>query len=141
MRYRGSSHPKRQGLTLLEVLLATAVFTLSLVAVGQLLNLSSDQAIEVQARSRAARLAQSKMAEYASGIRSLQGGGSTGDFEEDFEPDWNYEVVIESDSTAMNLYKVTVTVSKGDVKTTLSQYVFDPKQRGAILGTKAATTQ
>jgi type II secretion system protein I len=127
-------------LTLLEVLLATAVFALSLVAIGQLINQSSDQAVEVQEKSRGARLAQSKLAEYASGVRSLSGGGSSGDFEMEGEPDWSYESTVEADASAAGLYKVTVTASKGDIKTSLSQWVFDPKMRGVILGTQAQST-
>lgn len=139
MIYRAPSTRGRRGLTLLEVLLATAVFALSLVAIGQLINQSSDQAVEIKEKSRGARLAQSKMAEYASGVRSLSSGGSSGDFELEGEPDWSYESSVEADASAAGLYKVTVTVSKGDIKTSLSQWVFDPKMRGVILGTQAQT--
>lgn len=132
MIYQSIKTRKRKGLTLIEVLVATAIFLISLVAIGQLINASSDQAIDVQLRSRAARLAQSKMSEYTSGIRSLDGGGTSGDFEEDFEPGWNYTVAVEADSTAASLYKVTVTVNYGEVSTSLTQYVFDAKKRGTI---------
>ncbi len=140
MIYRSSIRGARKGLTLIEVITATAVFALSLVAIQQLFNLSTDQAMEVRERSRAARLAQSKLSEYVAGVRSLQGGGSSGDFEDEGEPAWSYEVSAEADSTANGLYKVTVTVSKDSTKVTLSQYVFDPKQRGVILGTQTQSS-
>jgi type II secretory pathway pseudopilin PulG len=126
-------------LTLLEVILATAVFALSLVWIGQLLNQSSDQAIEVQQKSRGARLAQSKLAEYVAGVRSLSSGGE-GDFSDEGEPDWNYVATSEADNSAAGLYKVTITASKGDVKTSLSQWVFDPKLKGSILAAQPPPT-
>jgi general secretion pathway protein I len=135
-----SSQPVRNGLTLLEVLLATAVFALSLVALGQLINHASDRALEVQERGRGARLAQTKLAEYVAGVRSLQGGGTSGDFEDEGEPDWKYEATVEADGSAAGLYRVTVTVSRNDIRTTLSQFVFDPKLRGTIQGAQTPTT-
>ena len=46
---------RRPGLSLLEVLGATAIFLMSIVAIGELMNMSTDQAMEVQWRSRATR--------------------------------------------------------------------------------------
>jgi hypothetical protein len=103
------------------------------------LNQSSDQAVEVQEKSRGARLAQSKLAEYVAGVRSLTSGGE-GDFSDEGEPEWSYVATSEADSSAVGLYKVSITVTKGDVKTSLSQWVFDPKLKGAILAAQAATT-
>lgn len=129
-------------MTLLEVLLALAIFLFSLVAISSLFNTATDQAVEIRYRSRATRLAQSKLNEYVAGVRSLQSGGS-GNFDE--EPEWEWKAEITADSTAKNLYRVTVTVSrdtttKGRVETSLSQYVFDPKSKGSIAGGSTATT-
>ena len=56
--------------TLLEVLGATAIFLMSIVAIGELMSSSTDQALEVQFRSRATRLCQSKLNEFAAGVEN-----------------------------------------------------------------------
>jgi len=126
----------RQGMTLLEVLLALAIFLFSLVAISQLFNTATSQANEVMLRSRATRLAQSKMAEFTSGVLRLESGGS-GSFEEDSEPDWNWDATSQSDGSANGLYLVTITVSRespslGHIETSLTQYVLDPRVKGNI---------
>jgi len=52
---RLSPASRRPGISLLEVLGATAIFLVSIVAIGELMSLSTDQAVEVQYRSRATR--------------------------------------------------------------------------------------
>jgi len=135
--------PARNGMTLLEVLLALAILLLSMAALSQLVGTASDQALQVQMQSRGTRLAQSKMAEYVAGVVRLESGGS-GNFEEDAEPDWNWEATTQSEGSAAGLYLVTITVSRdsrslGRVETSLTQYVLDPRMKGNIPA-KATTT-
>src|SRR3954447_23656743 len=99
----------RGGMTLLEVLLALAIFLFSLIAISALFTTATNQAVEIQYRSRATRLAQSKMAEYVAGVRSLTTAGQ-GNFDE--EPEWAWQADIEQDGAAQNLYRVTITVSR-----------------------------
>src|SRR5215218_3607958 len=104
-------HPaaRRPGMSLLEVLGATAIFLLSIVAIGELMSVSTDQAVDVQHRSRATRLCQSKLNEFAAGIESVS-GATSGTFEEDEA--WSWEAEVTNDGTAANLYKVQVTVRR-----------------------------
>jgi type II secretion system protein I len=138
---RLSRATRRPGVSLLEVLGATAIFLLSIVAIAELMSVSTDQAIEVQNRSRATRLCQSKMNEFASGVEQLN-GTTSGTFEE--EPDWNWTADVQAETSAVNLYRVKVTVSRemarGLVEVTMTQFVYDPLQRGHLTGTTTATS-
>lgn len=133
---RLSPATRRPGLSLLEVLGATAIFLLSIIAIGELMSLSTDQAVEVQYRSRATRLAQSKLNDFAAGIEQFN-GATSGEFDED--PSWTWQADVTTDSSAANLYRVTVTVkrdtNRGPVEVTIAQYIFDPLQRGSLTGT------
>ena len=125
------STPVRSGMSLLEVLVALAIFLFSLVAIGQLIDTGARAAIEIDYRSHGAMLAQSKLAEVTAGAVALNSQGNVA-FEED--PDWSWSLEAEADSTP-GLYKVRVTVSRedktiGKTEVSLSQYVLDPKKRG-----------
>jgi type II secretory pathway pseudopilin PulG len=136
---RLSPAARRSGMSLLEVLGATAIFLMSIVAIGELMSASTDQAMEVQFRSRATRLCQSKLNEFASGVEQLN-GATSGDFEE--EPEWTWQADVTSESTALNLYRVTVTVSRdstrGPIEVSMTQFIFDPLQRGQLTATPPA---
>jgi len=137
MRLRPAA--RRPGISLLEVLGATAIFLMSIVAIGELMSVSTDQALEVQFRSRATRLCQSKLNEFASGVEQLN-GATEGDFEE--EEGWSWKAEVTNDGSAANLYKVQVTVThdspRGPVEVSMAQFVFDPQQRGQL--TASTTT-
>src|SRR5919204_2159660 len=138
---RLSPAARRPGLSLLEVLGATAIFLMAIVAIGELMSASTDQAQEVQWRSRATRLCQSKLNEFASGVESVS-GSTSGDFEE--EPEWQWQAEVTSETTAANLYRVKVTVSRdtrrGLIEVSMTQLVFDPQQRGQLVATPPPTT-
>jgi len=130
-------------MTLLEVLIAMAVFLFALVAITELMNIASATALETQQRNVCARLAQSKMAEYVSGVSAV-GTGGQGSFEDEGEPDWTWTVETSSQSAA-NLWFVTVKVSRevaGErtIETSLTQYIFDPAARGNPADSASATT-
>src|SRR4051812_25101061 len=105
---RLSRPSRRPGLSLLEILAATAIFLISIVAIGELMDASTDQALDVQQRSRATRLCQSKLHEFAAGIEQLN-GSSSGSFDED--PDFSWSAEIQPDTSASNLYRVKLTVT------------------------------
>lgn len=120
---------RRRGLSLLEVLLALAIFLMSLVAIGGLVDFGSDQGTAAAMQAVGTRLAQSKLAEVEAGAVDVAAGGS-GTFED--EPEWNWSV--ESVPTQYpNTYDVTVRAWREAgrrYEVTLSQIVFDPAQMG-----------
>src|SRR5262245_10394989 len=130
---------RRPGMSLLEVLGATAIFLLSIVAVGELVSSATDQPVDVQRRSRATRLGQSKLNEFAAGVESVS-GATSGSFEE--EDGWSWEAEVTADGSAANLYRVRVTVRRDTqgvpVEVSMTQFIFDPQQRGQL--TVPATT-
>jgi hypothetical protein len=111
------------------VLLALAIFLMSLVAIGGLIDFGSDQGMAASMQAAGTRLAQSKLAEVEAGAIDLTSGGS-GTFDD--EPDWHWSV--EPTATQWpNTYDVTVRVWRDTGKhyeVTLSQIVFDPAQMG-----------
>jgi type II secretion system protein I len=130
----------RRGLSLLEVLVALAIFLLSFVAIGRLVSLASDQAVEVQYQSQATRLAQSKMNEVLAGAVPLQ--YASGNFDED--QDWEWKVEAEQNSQVPNLWTVTVTVTRpshdGDeISSSLTHMILDPSARGTVFDTVSVT--
>ncbi len=122
----------RPGLSLLEVLTALAIFLVSLIALGQLLTISGERAYEVQQQSHAAQLCQSKLAEVVSGAVSLSSTSES--FDED--PDWQWNLDAEQDSSITGLWRVQVKVSRdladgSHYESTFHQMVLDPSLRGS----------
>ncbi len=122
---------RRAGLTLLEVLVALAVFLLSVVGLGTLTSMSMDRAAEVRQQSWAIQRCQSKLAEVIAGVVPLSGQTDQA-FEED--PDWIWSLDIQ-DSGITGLSLVTVRVKRqasdrSSVETSLTQMVLDPALKG-----------
>jgi general secretion pathway protein I len=133
----------RPGISLLEVLVALAVFLISIGAIIQLVNASADLALEIQERGEAGRLAQSKMAEVVAGIVPLSRQNEA-TFDEDPENGWTWSLDPQQGDVA-NLWTVTVKVSRmrqnGDkVEVSLSQMVLDPSIRGSAMDTPPTST-
>jgi general secretion pathway protein I len=127
------AHPRssRHGLSLLEVLVALAIFLFSIVALNQAMNVGTKSALNTQQQIQAAQLAQSKMAEVYIGAVPLTSQPDT-PFDED--PDYTWSLDVEQNTVA-NLWTATVTVSRavGDgskMETKLSQMIVDPSIRG-----------
>jgi general secretion pathway protein I len=122
---------RRPGISLLEVLLALAIFLLALVAIGQLVDLGIDHALDSQAQATATRLAQSKLAEVEAGVIPLDGSSPSGTFDVETEWSWN---VSSTQANIPNLYTVTVQVSRQfrnrQFQVTMTQLVFDPNMMG-----------
>ena len=132
---------KRPGFSLLEVLVAMAIFLLGLVAIGQLITMGGERALDVQQQSQAIQLCQAKMAEVVAGAVPL-GSQSDAPFEE--ESDWTWSMDAQQQGAA-NLWTVKITVSRPGtagtkVEASLSQMVFDPSQRGSTLDIAAAAS-
>ena len=121
-------------MSILEVLLAMAIFLMSLIGLGQLLAISSDLALETEFTNRAQQLCQSKMNEFVSGALPMTAQSET-PFDE--EPSWSWSAECQADNTVTMLYTVTlhVTRKRADGSTfdaTLHQMIIDPTKKGAI---------
>lgn len=124
----------RRGLSLIEVLLAMTIFLLSLVAISSLVDMGSTREYEARLQTRGARLALSKLADFESGIESLESAATEGTFESSDDAGWSWTAEVNPQGPPY-LYLVSITVTR-DVKgvpfsLTLSQMIFDP----AYLGT------
>lgn len=124
---------QRAGITLLEVLVALAIFLISLAAISQLVEYASDNALRARYQNTASRLAASKMAEVEAGVIAVS-TSSGGDFTEEGDPNWNWEVDTYASEVA-NLYNVTVRVYRqlrgANFEVVITQSVFDPNVIGA----------
>jgi type II secretion system protein I len=137
---RVSRRAVRRGLSLLEVIIALAIFLFSLIAVSRLFEIGADMAREMDLRVHASLLAQSKLAEIAAGSIALGSQGET-PFEGD-DADWSWKVDAEQESTA-GLWRVVVSVSRmvrgARMEVAFAQYVLDPKLRGSTDATALGT--
>ena len=121
----------RHGLSLLEVLVALAIFLFSIVALHQALNIGTSNSIDMQQLQQASQLAQSKIAEVYAGVVPLT---STPDTPFDEDPDFTWSIDAQQ-STLTNLWNVTLTVKRNradgsKLETKLSQMIIDPSLRG-----------
>ena len=130
---------RRPGLSLIEVLLSLAIFIMSLAAIGILIGGGSDRGADARQFNTAARLAQSKLAEFESGVTSLTETSGSFDAPDDAWQ-WNAEVTPGERPT---LSAVTVTVSRDlggrKFEFSLGQMMLDPTKKGSAA--KAVRTQ
>jgi len=122
----------RKGLTLLEVILSLAIFLMGFVVIGQLISASSERAIEVQTRTHALQIAQSKMAEVQAGAVPLQTADDQ-PCEEDDKFHWSLHA---EQGSVQGLWSVVVRVTRhrsdGHVtEVSLARYLLDPTMRGS----------
>jgi general secretion pathway protein I len=123
--------PARNGLSLLEVIVAMSIFLFALVAIGRLINLGTDLALDVEQQSRATQLCQSKLSEVVVGAVPLSSQSNT-PFDED--PNWSWSLECEQASIT-GLWNVTVKATRqrsngSKIECSLSQMVLDPSIRG-----------
>jgi type II secretion system protein I len=124
----------RGGLSLLEVLVALAIFLFSLVGIGKLITASGDRAQAVEEKALAIQMCQSKLAEVIAGAIPLS---SQNDIPMDEDnPRWRWSMDAEQGSLN-GLWNVTIRVSRPGpdgnplVAASLSQMVLDPNLKGA----------
>lgn len=124
---------RRQGMSLIEVLLALTILLISLAAIGQLVSMGTERGLEAQFRTRGTRLAQTKMAEVEAGVIPIDSGG-TGQFENADDSAWTWSVESQPGGSP-SLYVVTVRVTRENrgqpFEVALSQMIFDPKLMGS----------
>jgi type II secretion system protein I len=130
----------RPAFSLLEVVLALAIFLLSLVAIGQIVSLASDQALEVQQQDQANLLCQSKLAEVLVGAEPLASSSGLASFAEN--PDWQWRMECEpAEFEGLWNVKVWVQYERLDgkrIEARLSQIVLDPSLRGSTMDKPAS---
>jgi Tfp pilus assembly protein PilV len=127
----GLCHTARPGVSLIEVLLATAIFLMSIAAIGVLLRTGSDAALEASRTNLCSQLARAKMAELEAGVGevTLTQGTTGGTFAD--RPSYQWEVICTQISVG-NSYAFDVTVrvwNEGGarpVEVSLSQVLLDP---------------
>jgi general secretion pathway protein I len=130
----------RAGLTLLEVIVAMAIFLISVVAILQMILMGSERAQEVRMQTRTSMRCQGKLSEAMVDPNVLaSSAGSYTNFTDDNnyldDKDLQWKMEVKANEPAMGLYTVTVWV-KGDlaggktVESMLSQIMLDPSIRG-----------
>jgi general secretion pathway protein I len=134
------SHSKRQGITLLEVVVSLVIFLFSLVAISSLSSLGNSRAMDARDYSKASLLCQTKLGELVTGIEPLSAQGATA-FKD--EPDWTYEIDV-SDGVVDSLKNVRVTVKLDkegrQVEVNLTQMILSPASRGSTLDKLTTST-
>lgn len=119
--------PKRRGFTLLEVILALAIFVGAIAVLSRLLVVGVENAEMAEGQARAWLIAESRWAELESGVRSLS---ENGPFAVEEFPGWEWGFQIEN-SEYPSLYRVILSVRhapSGQVpgeSIELTRYLFD----------------
>jgi type II secretion system protein I len=134
---------KRQGLSLLEVLVALAIFLISLIGIGRLITFAADRARDVQEQALAIQMCESKLAEAAAGVLTLGSAQSSTPFDED--PSWEWSMDCDQAANMTGLWNVTIHVTRArhdgsKVEVALSQMVLDPSVRGALPSSSSSSS-
>lgn len=82
---------RRRGLTLLEVILALAIFAMAIAALGELVRIGTDMAEQARDTTRAQLLCESKLSEILAGVQTPS-PIERAEFLD--EPDWYYSVQL-----------------------------------------------
>ena len=126
--------PGRSALTLLEVVVAMAIFLISVIAILQLVLMGGERAMDVRLQTRTSMRCQSKIAEVTIGAQALSDTGYA-NFEADADKDLQWRMEAKQVPDVAGLWVVNVWV-KADlptgktVESSVSQMVVDPMIRG-----------
>jgi hypothetical protein len=126
----------RKGLTLTEVVFSLAIFLFSFAAIGQLISVSSQRALEGQFKQQGVFLCQSKLVELSRGIEPLQ---STSGAAFAHDSTWTWSAACEPmNATEPPLWRVEVSVQRSrpdgtPLVVTMTKLVLDPAYRGSTL--------
>jgi type II secretion system protein I len=122
----------RAGLTLLEVLVAMAIFLVALAGISQLVQLGADRAVETHYHAEALQKAQSKLNDVIAGSEPLSAQTDV-PFETDRTGEWRFTIEPTQDDSTSKVWRVKVTCYRpfkdGKVTVTLEQMVLDPAVR------------
>jgi Tfp pilus assembly protein PilV len=128
----------RAGLSLLEVVVALAILAFSIVAIGQLITMSGERAMDVEREAQGSMLCQRKLAELLIGpdVPTSSGYAPFPDDEPALQS-WQWKADVSpatNDSTLYYQVQVSVQFDSGDGRPTeiqLGQMILDPTQRGS----------
>ncbi len=119
----------RRGLSLLEILVSTAILVASVTAIMQLLNVGHNSRLSAVLNSEAVLRCRSVMGELQSGVRSLASSGDQ-PFEDDSQWVWSATV---ADQGSSSLLEVEVTVKhvisgeRTNASWSLKRFIRDPE--------------
>lgn len=123
----------RRGLTLLEVVIALAIFLIALVPIWHLVSMGGERALDVQQQAQASMFCQGKLEGVKVGADPLNGAGTV----DIGNLTWNYTIESSpADVDNLHLVKVSVKYDRVDGKTIeafLTQMVLDPALRGSTI--------
>lgn len=140
---RSPGRSVRRGVSLIEVLLAMAIFLMSIAALGILVRGGSDEAMDAARTNLCSQLARSKMAELEAGLGdvTLSSGGS-GEYAT--PPGYQWQVISTPMSNNPSAYDVTVRVwvetGSRPAEVSLSQILVDPYLMNNAAPLNAPTT-
>jgi Tfp pilus assembly protein PilV len=127
------ANQKRTGLSLLEVIVSTAIFFLSIIAIYGLLDMGQRNGENARQRGQALRIAEARIAETAAGVVALE--SASGD--ESACPGYQWEISCEPFGETAGLVKVTArSFHRSEPKRSLvaiSQVVLDPNLQGSLM--------
>jgi type II secretion system protein I len=119
----------RSGLTLLEVLVSTAIFLGAMTAIMQIMSLGRDSRLSAQLDAEAAVRCEARLAEMVAGVEPLNSVSN-----ERFPDNENWQATVDiQDTGSDSLLKVTVTVqhvpgeSNPNASFTLTRLMRDPQ--------------
>ncbi len=121
--------PARQGLTLLEAILAIAILGGAIATIGEAIRLGTLAAADARELTMAQLLCESKLAELTAGMQPLQ---TVSFLPLEVAPDWQYSVLMEQVGQA-GLISLAVTVQRDPTQTsrpisiTLYRWMIDPE--------------
>lgn len=137
MARRGVTSPGvhvRRGMSLLEVIVSTAIFFLSLVAIYGLLEVSQRSGVRARQRGQALRVCQARLAELVAGVLPLESADGT----DEQAPDYQWQITIdpEGDSGGSLMKATAVAFYKNeprDSRVALTQIILDPLFVGSLM--------
>lgn len=124
----------RRGMSLLELIVSTAIFFLSLVAIYGLLDISQRSGIRAKQRGQALRVCQARLAELVAGVLPLE----TADGSDELAQDYQWQISVENEAVGAGaLVKATVvafhTNEPRDSRVSLTQIMMDPAFVGSLM--------
>lgn len=134
MRPTVSRMARRKGMSLLELIVSTAIFFLSLVAIYSLLDISQRSGIRARQRGQALRVCQARLAELTAGVLPLESANGN----DEQAADYQWQISIENQSDAGGtLVKATVVAFHAneprDSRVSLTQILLDPSFVGSLM--------
>jgi len=132
----------RRGLTLMEVIVAMAIFLLSLAGIVPLVKIGLDRSLEIHLQATALQKCQSKLAGVIAGSEAIAAQTDVPFTDNNPDEDWRWSLDLGQDDID-GVWTVTIRVrlqsDDHKVEVALSQIVLDPTVRGGPPAAPSAT--